>query len=151
LIASKVAVDLLRFQRFYGAPDDELIDKYEKEITELLRHDVVKEVVYGFKRNGRWTEAAIRYRALQGGGLNANDDPGKIRPNLDVANAHFTSFLTYNAQWGTLSQSEKDSIRAACPFQRTTANTPDLECGFWINDHTYTAANRGLARSSVRR
>jgi hypothetical protein len=151
MIASRVAADLQRFQRFYGAPSDELIDKYEKEITELLRHDVVKEVIYGFKRNSRWTEATIRYRALQGGGLNASDDPGKIRPNLDVAGARFTSFLTYNSQWGTLSQSERDSIRAACPFQRATENAPDLECGFWVDDHSYTAGGRGLARSSVRR
>jgi hypothetical protein len=69
-IASKVATDLLRFQTLYGGvPSDGVIDAYEKEITEFLNHDVVESVVYGFKRGGKWTEAAVRYRALPGGTL----------------------------------------------------------------------------------
>jgi hypothetical protein len=36
-IASKVATDLKRFQRFYGAPSDDWIDKYETELALLLK------------------------------------------------------------------------------------------------------------------
>jgi hypothetical protein len=92
-IASRVATDLLRFQSFYGLPSDKSIDAYEEELAILLNYDVVKWVEYGFQRNGKWTEAAVRYTALPGGTLVASDDPGKIRPNLDVAGARFTSFL----------------------------------------------------------
>src|ERR1043165_4277973 len=91
-IASKVATDLRRFQRFYNSPSDRWIADYELEITYLLKHDVVSEVVYGFQRNGKWTEAAVRYRALAGGTLVADDDPGKIRSGLDITGATFTSF-----------------------------------------------------------
>src|SRR5665648_439380 len=36
-IASKVATDLKRIQRFYGNPSDSLIEKYETEIIEFLK------------------------------------------------------------------------------------------------------------------
>ncbi|MGH9162785.1 MAG: hypothetical protein ACRD2X_22700 [Vicinamibacteraceae bacterium] len=57
---------------------------YEAELVELLKHDVVDTVTYGFKRDGKWTEAAVRYRSI-GGSLSADDDPGKISPGLNVA------------------------------------------------------------------
>ncbi len=50
-IASKVATDLKRFQRFYGAPNDTVIDQYEGELAGLLKYDAVEYVVYGFQRN----------------------------------------------------------------------------------------------------
>src|SRR4051794_18668723 len=93
-MASKVATDLRRFQRFYSAPSDASIADYEAELIELLKHDVVETVTYGFKRNGKWTEATVRYRSI-GGSLSADDDPGKIRPGLDVTGASFTSFLVF--------------------------------------------------------
>ena len=58
-MASKVATDLLRFQRFYNYPSDDDIAKYEGEMTHLLKHDVVGNVVYGFQRSGKWTEACV--------------------------------------------------------------------------------------------
>ena len=151
-IASQVATDLLRFQTLYGSPSDEWIDKYEAEMIQLLWHDAVKDVVYGFKRDGKWTEAAIRYVALPGGTLIANDDPGKIRPRLDVAGAGFTSFLTYSDRWiGTLTPAERAAVERACGFQRASGSAPPLEAGYWADDRNYVSGGRGLGRSSVRR
>lgn len=150
-IASKVATDLKRLQRFYNSPTDLQIDQFEGELIELLKHDVVDHVVYGFKRDGRWTEATVRYTSLLGGDLSTDDDPGKIRPGLDIARASFASFLTYNANWEKLSSEEQTSIRSSCPFQRTTSSTPGLETGYWANDLSYVAGGRGLGRSTVRR
>src|SRR5437773_2476582 len=108
-IASKVATDLKRFQRFYnGVPSDSTIELYEKELAVLLKHDVVESVIYGFKRNGNWTEATVRYTALPGGSLQVDDDPGKIRPNLDITGASFTSFLSYNGNWWGKPSAERD-------------------------------------------
>lgn len=150
-IASKIAADLQRFKRLYLSPSDQWIANYEGELVELLKHDVVKEVVYGFQRNGNWTEAAVKYTALPGGKLQSNDDPGKIRPNLDIVGAHFTSFLTYNENWNRLSLAAKALIKAACPYQRGTGPTPPLEAGYWAEDHSYTAGGRGLGRSSAKK
>ncbi|MBN8995369.1 MAG: hypothetical protein J0H94_09090 [Rhizobiales bacterium] len=150
-IASKVATDLLRFQSLYGSPTDHWIDDYEKELVEMLKHDVVAYVEYGFKRDGKWTEAAVRYKALPGGTLVADDDPGKIRPRLDVAGASFTSFMSYNDKWWSKTQAERDAIKQSCPFQRTSGSAPALEAGNWAEDLNYVAGGRGLGRATVRR
>ncbi len=150
-IASKVATDLKRFQRFYNSPTDIRIDQFERELIELLKHDVVDHVVYGFKRDSQWTEATVRYTSLPGGDLSTDDDPGKIRPGLDISRASFASFLTYNSNWANLSSDEQASIRSGCPFQRATSPVPGLEVGYWANDLSYIAGGRGLGRSTVRR
>lgn len=150
-IASKVATDLLRFQTLYGRPPDATINDYEAEMVQLLKHDVVGAVVYGFQRNGKWTEAAVRYKALPGGILVTDDDPGKIRPRLDINGAGFTSFLTYNDNWFRLSQEAREEIRKGLPFQRTNGTDPPLEAGNWVEDLNYYAGGRGLGRSTVRR
>lgn len=149
-IASKVATDLKRFQRFYGLPGDDLIDRYEAELAGLLKHDAVDNVVYGFQRNALWTPASVRYRAIPGGSLATDDDPGKIRPGIDVVGAHFTSFLSYSSAWSNLTQAERDSIERGLPIQRSTGAVPDLESGAWSDDLNYSAGGRGLGRSSVR-
>jgi hypothetical protein len=151
-IGSKVATDLLRFQSLYGGvPTTDTIDDYEREIVEFLRHDVVESVTYGFKRNGMWTEAAVRYRALPGGTLVTDDDPGKIRPRLDVAGATFTSFLVHNNNWLNMTPTEREAIESACPFRRSSGTEPPLESGYWSDDLNYTAGGRGLGRSTVRK
>lgn len=151
VLASKVATDLRRFQRFYSSPSDTDIQNYESELTQLLKHDVVDTVVYGFKRAGKWTEATVKYRALSGGNLATDDDPGKIRPSLDIVGARFASFLSYNSKWSRLSESERQAIERSLPFQRSTSATPALESGYWNDDLSYSAGGRGLGRSSVRR
>lgn len=150
-IASKVATDLLRFQRLYGSPSDKWINDYEGELTLMLKHDAVSAVTYGFKRNGKWTEAAVRYQALGGGMLTADDDPGKIRPGLDIAGASFTSFMEYSPNWWALTDDERKAVKKESPVDRSTGDTPPLEVGYWEGDLTYGAAGRGLGRSSVRR
>jgi len=150
-LASKVGTDLHRFHRFYGSPSLEWIEQYERELAVLLKYDVVRDVVYGFKRTQKWTEAAIRYVALAGGHLQTDDDPGKIRPGLDIANASFTSFLRYNERWLSLPGRDQTTIREECPFLRGTGDEPSLEVGYWADDLQYVAGGRGLSRSLVRR
>lgn len=150
-IASKVATDLLRFQRLYGKPTDKWINDYEAELTLMLKNDAISAVTYGFKRNGKWTEAAVRYQALPGGSIAVDDDPGKIRPGLDIAGASFTSFIEYSQKWWNLTQSERDSVKKESPVDRSTGDVPPLETGHWESDLTYGAGGRGLGRSSVRK
>jgi hypothetical protein len=149
-LASKVAADLKRFQRFYGEPSDLWIGRYERELVELLKRDAVSEVVYGFKRQGRWTTAAVRYKALPGGVLDVDDDPGRVRPNLDVVGASFTSFRSGNTTFSNLSAADRLAIEDAAGFSRVNGSSPALESGHWAEDLTYSAGGRGLGRSSVR-
>lgn len=147
-LASKVATDLMRFRRFYDKPSFELIAAYEAEITALLKEDYLDNVIYGFKRDGKFVEA-LRYHALPGGILVDDDDPGKIRPGVDVSNAEFSSYLYKNSRWTNLTQAEKDSFEANLPFIRTFADEPPLESGAWARDHNYLSAGRALQRSHI--
>jgi hypothetical protein len=151
-IASKVATDLKKFQRFYqGVPSDVTIDLYERELAVLLKYEVVESIVYGFNRDGKWTEAAVRYTALPGGVLQADDDPGKIRPHLDVAGASFTSFLSFNDNWSKFSGDERLLVEAESPVKRANGETPPLEAGYWQDDLKYSSGGRGLGRATARR
>jgi hypothetical protein len=148
-IASKVAADLLRFRRFYGHPPINEINEYEEELVALLKDDYLDEVTYGFKRNGQWVEA-LKYHALPGGRL-VNDDPGKIRPGVDVSNASFTSFLSRNSRWDNLSVDEKASFKAKLTLKRGYGQEPKLESGSWSTNSTYSAGGQGIGRSTITR
>jgi len=148
-IASKVATDLLRLQRFYGSPSDERIDEYEEELVALLKGDYLEDVTYGFKRNGGWVEA-LRYHALPGGTL-TNDDPGRIMPGVDISGAVFCSFLTHNSRWSALTQEEQTDFSSALSINRSSGTEPGLENGTWSTALTYSAGGKGISRSTILR
>lgn len=149
-IAAKVATDLKRMQRFYGAPSDADISGFEAELTELLREGVLQSVTYGFQRNGDWITPTLRYteRDLAGGSAN-DDDPGLIRPGADVSNAVFGSYLTRNNKWWSKTDQEREAIEARLPFSRTGAPQPGVS-GYFADDKTYSAGGRALGRATVR-
>ena len=149
-IASKVAADLMRFKRFYRSPSDEWIDKFEAELVVLLKYDAVDTVIYGFMRNDLWTMASTKYVALPGGSMHIDDDPGKIRPEIDVSNAYFTSLLTYSSRWWSLTEAVRSRIKNELPFPRSIGYSSGLETGHWAGDRNYFAGGRGLGRSTVR-
>ena len=149
-IASKVAADLERFRRFYGSPSSWDINSYEKELIVLLKFDAIDKVTYGFRRNSLWTMASARYVALPGGTIHMDDDPGRIRPGLDVRNATFGSFLEYSSLWWNRPASERASTERELPFSRQTGSESGLEHGNWVSDRSYAAGGCGLGRSTVR-
>ena len=149
-MAAKVATDLLRLQRFYGKPTNSSIDAYEAELIALLKEDYLRAVTYGFKRNEKWV-VALRYHAVAGGSLVADDDPGKLKPGVDVSNCSFGSFLEYNANWSNLNSTAKQNFRKTLPFQRSDGTEPDVEAGYWVDDRTYAAGGRAISRSVIKR
>ncbi len=147
-IASKVAADLKRIQRFYNYPSDLQIERYEKEITQFLKNGFLKNVTYGFSKNGNWIEPTLIYTASDIES-EINDDPGRIRPGMDVSEASFYSFLEYSDEWFFQPESEKEKFREALPFRRSTADTPGIE-GYLQSDRNYSSGGKSLSRSSVR-
>ena len=111
-IASKVAADLKRTQRFYGKPSDSDIADYEAEVVELLKDGYLRTVTYGFRRNGCWVEPTLKYTAQDlTGGTADNDDPGRVHPRADIRGASFWSYLTYTASWFSLSELNGSLLR----------------------------------------
>ena len=89
-MAAKVATDLKRMQRLYGAPNDTEIARYEAELVELMKAGYLDVVTYGYRRDNDWVEPTLRYTARELSGVAANDDdPGRIRPGADIGGASF--------------------------------------------------------------
>ena len=87
-IAAKVAADLKRLQRLYGAPSDGAITDYEPR--SWVHAGYLGTVTYGYRRNGSWIEPTLRYTAHDLAGAAANDDdPGRVRPGADITGASF--------------------------------------------------------------
>lgn len=149
-MAAKVATDLKRVQRFYGAPLDSVIAAYEEELILLLKGGYLGTVTYGFQRNGSWIEPTLHYTARDlAGGSADDDDPGRIRPGADTSYASFYSYLTYSPSWHALTEAEVAFVQERLPFQRTGALEPAIS-GYLHSDRTYSAGGRALERATVR-
>jgi Bacterial HORMA domain family 1 len=149
-MASKVATDLKRMQRFYGNPSDADVASYEVEVIALIRAGYLWAVTYGYKKDGKWIEPTLKYTARELTGATANDDdPGRIQPGADISGAVFHSYLTYSAAWELLGQAERDCFKATLPFFRNGAAEPGVS-GYFSNDRTYSSGGRTLDRSAVK-
>lgn len=149
-LASKVATDLKRIQRFYGSPSDATITDYELELTEFLRGGYLSEVIYGFKRSDKWVVPTLLYTASEIASGGVDDDPGRVRPGSNIAGAYFTSLLTLNQKWYSLSASEKENFEKNLPFRRASGSASAVEGGYFATDNTYSSGGRSLGRASVR-
>lgn len=148
-LASKVATDLVRMSRLYGAPDMSTIDLYEAEMVMLLQARYLQEVTYGFKRGANWIEPTLRYTALELAASSADDDPGRIRAGADISGAAFHSYLIRGPAWNELSATARDAFDAGLPFRRTGAAEPGLS-GYLQSDRNYSAGGRSLQRLTLR-
>lgn len=149
-MAAKVAADLKRMQRFYGAPSDADIANYEAEVVELLKAGYLGTVTYGYKRGDKWIEPTLRYTAKDLAGADGNDDdPGKIRPGADISGASFYNYLTHSAAWKDLTPAQQEAFNKTLPFQRTGAAEPGID-GYLTPDRIYSAGGKTLDRFSVR-
>ena len=149
-IAAKVATDLKRMQRLYGAPGDADIATYEAELVELMKAGYLEAVTYGYRRNNDWIEPTLRYTAQELAGVAANDDdPGRIRPGANIAGASFYSYLTFNAAWHALTATQREAFETTLPFVRGGAPAPGIN-GYFSDDRSYSAGGRALNRAIVR-
>ncbi|PAW93906.1 hypothetical protein CKK33_10540 [Mucilaginibacter sp. MD40] len=149
-LASKVAADLKRIQRFYNSPSDTEIADYESELIEFLKKGYLQEVTYGFKINGTWTEPTLKYTAQDLADAYANDDdPGRISPNANVNGAYFSSYMTYTWAYHFLSEADKNSFHNSLPFVRTGAPQPGFN-GYLSSDKSYSSGGKSLNRSSLK-
>lgn len=149
-LAAKVATDLKRLQRLYGELSDARIEEFEGEATELLRQGYLQSVTYGFQRDGNWIEPTLRYTARELADDVNDDDPGRVRPGANVAGASFYSYLIYTPAWHALPAQQREAINRQLPVQRTGADEPQVEGGYFADDRNYSSGGRSLARASVR-
>lgn len=148
-LAAKIATDLKRIQRLYGAPSDWAINQYETEAIELLRLGYLDNVTYGFRRTGNWIAPTLRYTSADLG-MGNDDDPGRITPGANIDNASFGSYMNYTARWFALTTMERETIERELPIQRSHSDVPGVEGGYFADDKSYSSGGRTLTRASVR-
>ena len=111
-----------------GGCTDTRIAQFELEATELMKAGYLKEVTYGFKRNGAWIEPTIRYTARDlAAGAAGDDDPGRIRPGANIVGAAFSSYLVRSDAWHALTSAQQTAFDAGLPFSRNGAPELSLE------------------------
>ena len=150
-LASKVAADLKRIQRFYGLPSDASIEMYERELVEFLKKGFIEKVTYGFKKDDNFIEPTLVYAAEEISGISsADDDPGKIRPGADISGASFGSYMIYSSSYHNLNTSDKEAFELGLPFNRTSSPEPGIS-GYLHADNSYSSGTKSLNRSSVKK
>ena len=114
------------------------------------RKGLLDTVAYGFRKNGYWIEPTVIYTARDLMDITANDDdPGRVRPGVQISGASFHSYLTYNSAWNQLTWKQQEEFARRLPFPRTVGVEPGIN-GYWSRDLTYSAGGRALDRASLR-
>jgi len=146
-IAVKIGTDLKRMQRFYGEPDDQWIDDYEREAAALLHGDYLDWITYGFHKNGQWV-VALKYAARYGGVLISDDSPGGVPRGVDIAGCQFESLLLVTSKWAQLDEIQQKRFYADAGISFTRVPGHDFR-GAWESSRTYSAGGRGVLRYTV--
>jgi len=148
-LSAKVATDLKRMQRFYGAPSNSQIEEFEKEIIQYLKNGYLEDITYGFKKDDRWIEPTLKYTAKELANDGIDDDPGKIRIGADINGADFYSYLRSSQKYFDSSQEEREIFHKSIPIQRYGADYPSTN-GYFSSDRSYYSGGKGLNRSSLK-
>jgi hypothetical protein len=149
-IASKVATDLKRMQRYYGSPTDQHIADLEEELAGLLKGGYLNSITYGYQRDGKWIVPTLKYTAHElSVSTENNDDPGRVPVGADINGASFYSYLISSTKWSSLTEFEKERFEKDIPIKRTGAAAPGVN-GSFNNDKTYSSGGRSLDRSTLK-
>lgn len=145
-VGGKVVADLLQMQQAYCHPSDQEIEDYLGELVQLLVDGYLGTVTYGFKRDGSWLPATLRYTALTLGSTANDDRSGSVKRGVETAGSYFTSYLTYSPKWSDLSPQARAEYKARLPIQRVAGNEPSAH-GRWVEDKSYVSGTGGVRRA----
>lgn len=147
-LASKVAADLKRCQRYYGKPTDTEIDAYEKELTEFLAAGYLDTIEYGFKKSGQRV-VSLLYKVDSAGNL-SDDRAGGVYARADTTGASWFSYADYSWAYGRLTSAQREDFKKKLPFDRTSGNAPSDGAGYWAVDRSYSQDGSGVRRQTFR-
>ncbi len=145
-VSGKVVADLRQMRMAYGSPSDQEIENYLGELVTLLSDGYLDAVMYGFKKDGAWLPATLRYTALSLGTTGDGDRSGTVKRGVETAGAYFTSYLTYSQKWWNLSEEARARYKADLPIQRVSGDEPKAPGG-WIEDKSYISGGVGVRRA----
>lgn len=148
-LASKVTADLYLCSRQYGRPSAGSVQAYQGELTALLAGRYVEAYEFGFKRNEK-RMLSWRYTVGPAGDLQGDSRSGGLVRGINVADAEYFNFLTYNDRWSGLSTAEQKAIEDTLPIKRSWGWAPGDGNGYWTTERTYTAGGMLMERRVFR-
>ena len=147
-LASKVAADLKKCQRYYGKPSDAKIDAYVSEATEYLVAGYLDSIEYGFHRSDKRV-VSLLYTVDSRGNL-SDDRSGGVYAYANVAGATWFSFSTTNYAYSALTPSERQAFEKKLPIDRAPGDAPSDGDGYWTTDRSYSQDGSGVRRQTFR-
>ena len=147
-IASKVAADLRGMRDYYGQPSESMIWDLHEELTALLAGGYMANVEYGFMRSNQKI-VALSYEVRSDGSL-SDEKSGGVYAGADVFDAEWFSVMTYSSKWTSLSDADKQQIRARIPIKRVLGNGPQDDNGYWVTGRSYSSQGVGTQRRTFR-
>ena len=147
-IASKVVADLRAMRDYYGQPDESLIWDFYEELTELLVGGYLASVEYGFMRNDQ--RVVTLYYEVRPDGSLSDEKSGGVYARADISNTVWLSHLTTNRKWNSLSNADKQEIKARLPIKRTLGQDPQDGSGYWVTDKSYSSQGVSTQRQTFR-
>jgi hypothetical protein len=148
-LASKVAADLYLCSRQYGRPSVGSVEAYQGELAALLADRYVEAYEFGFKRNEKRV-LSWRYTVGPAGDLQGDSRSGGLVRGVNVADARYFNFLTYNDRWFALTATEQKAIEDTLPIQRTSGLAPGDGNGYWTIERSYSAGGMLMERRVFR-
>lgn len=145
-LSGRVASDLRQCHMIYGSPTESMLESYRIELEEMLVGNYLREYQFGYKRNGV-TVWALRYVVEPGGLLSTSSAAGGVPARIDVSGAQYFNFMTYSDTWFSLTEAQREAVRAKSGIVRTPGILPGTGNGYWSTDRSFTAGGVALQRT----
>ena len=145
----KVQADLFAVISTYGYFSEDHAANIIADVRTFLDNKVISAIKFTWKKvSTRDVIEEIRYNVVSGGVSLADDKPGGIRYNPALADADFTTYVTYNDRWEKRSEQEKQTVREDLVLSWGPGGTLNYSNGQWLNaDKVYSNNGQdGLSR-----
>lgn len=152
-ITRKVQADFLQILDTYGYFAEAYAQKIISDIRIFLDEECLTKIHFiWLKSNTAYVLDELKYEVIAGAVGLADDRPGGIQYQDNLAAADFEVRVTYSSRWSSLPQSEKDTILNRLSLSWGPAGRLDYSGGKWTTDRTYSLDGKdGLARSRFTR
>jgi hypothetical protein len=145
----KVQADLFSVITTYGYFSEDHAANIITDIRTFMDNKVISAIKFTWKEAGtKKVIEEIRYNVVSGGVTLADDKPGGIRYQPALADADFTTYVTYNDRWTTRGEAEKQVVRDDLVLSWGPSGTLDYSKGSWRDpDKSYSNdGTDGLSR-----
>jgi Bacterial HORMA domain family 1 len=149
-LASKVTTDMTRCHQLYGYPATLAeIDTFGTELALLLKAGYLHRYEFGFKKDEK--RVLTWLYEVQGTTLEGGDQrPGGLVAGINIVGASAFNILTRSMAYFELTPEQKLTFDKTLPIQRPNGTSPTDGAGAWIEERSYSAANKLVTRKNFR-